>query len=451
MMDDNFFDNVNKTWKRGVDSLLPRPDELSDLSIPNLGETTVPSNLNLDPDVYVDDDQKILVYSNASIVNEYIRAGKEMPMFEVAGPRKDLYFDPKTINCGVVTCGGLCPGLNDVIRTIVLSLVWQYGVKKVYGFRFGYKGLSKDNYVDPMELTPDTVDGIQNSGGTILGSSRGPQDPEDMVDTLFKYDIKILFVIGGDGTFRGVRDIVDVINQRGLKISVIAVPKTIDNDIYCSERTFGFNTAIEEARKSIYIAHEEAKAAWNGIGFVKLMGRDSGFIAANATLANSDVNFCFIPEAPLVLEGEDGFLAKLKRRLAHRHHAVVVVAEGAGQDLIKGDDQVKDASGNVIYDDIGLFLKARICSYLKEQKMDYILKYIIPSYTIRSCPANADDSVFCIMLGKEAVHAGMAGKTDMFIGYWNHSFTHVPLKTVVGKRKYINTKGSLWQKILEIM
>jgi 6-phosphofructokinase 1 len=450
-MDQSIFENLNKTWKRGVDSLLPRPDELEDLSIPSLGEATVPSVLDLDPDVYVDNDQRILVYSHAMIVREYLKTGKDMPMFEVAGPRQKMYFNPSEINCGIVTCGGLCPGLNDVIRTVVLSLVWQYGVKKVLGFRYGFKGLSPHNYAEPFELTPESVDGIQNSGGTILGSSRGPQDPKDMVDTLEKYQIKILFTIGGDGTFRGARDIVDEIKRRDLKISVIAIPKTIDNDIYCSERTFGFNTAIEEARKSIYIAHEEAKAAWNGIGLVKLMGRDSGFITAYATLANSDVNFCFIPEAPFALEGEEGFLKVLERRLQRRHHAVIVVAEGAGQDLIQKEHERTDRSGNVMHDDIGLYLKDQICSYFQEQNMDMVLKYINPSYTIRSCPANADDSVFCIMLGKEAVHAGMAGKTDMFVGYWNHSFTHVPLKAVHGKRKYINIKGSLWQKILEIM
>jgi len=450
-MEKDFLQTISNMRHAGIDFEIPSPQELKDLSIPAVGEATFPTNLEIDSDAYVDDTQRILAYSNANIVNEFIRQGKALPSFEVAGPRKKLFFNPKEVTCGVVTCGGLCPGLNDVIRTIVLSLAWQYKVKKILGFRFGYQGLSSNSYLDPMELTPEVVDGIQNSGGTILGSSRGPQKEADMVDTLVNHNISILFVIGGDGTFRGARDIIEEIKKRNLKISVIAIPKTIDNDIYCSERTFGFNTAIEEARKSIYVAHEEAKAAWNGIGFVKLMGRDSGFIAAHATLANSDVNFCFIPEVPFELEGENGFLEKLKKRLERRHHAVIVISEGSGQNLIKREQQKKDLSGNVIYEDIGLFLKNKISSYLKEQKMEHTLKYIVPSYTIRSCPANADDSVFCIMLGKEAVHAAMAGKTDMFVGYWKHTFTYVPLSVAVGKRKYINTQGSLWQTIVEIM
>ncbi len=446
----DFFENVNSPWNPGMDSALPRPEEVEDLTIPSLGERTYSCPLNLDPDVYIDDSQKTLVYSSATIVDQYIKANRPLPAFELAGARKDLYFNPSEITCGIVTCGGLCPGLNDVIRTVVLSLVWQYKVKRVLGYMYGYEGLSPSARLKPMEMTPERVDGIQNSGGTILGSSRGQQDEKEMVDTLVRDNISILFTIGGDGTFKGALAISDEIKRRGLKISVIAIPKTIDNDIYCSERTFGFNTAIEKARNAIYIAHEEAKAAWNGIGFVKLMGRDSGFIAAHATLANSDVNFCFIPEAPFTLEGEKGFLPTLKKRLEKRHHAVIVVAEGAGQDLIAGQGE-KDASGNIIHKDIGEYLRDNINTYLNAQGVEFILKYIVPSYTIRSCPANADDSVFCIMLGKEAVHAGMTGKTDMFVGYWNHSFTHVPLRTVVGKRKYINTKGSLWQKIIEIL
>lgn len=449
-MSEDFLKNLNLIANHGLDAALPKPSEVEDLTIPSLGEAKYPSNLNLSPDVFIDDSQRTLVYSGTTIINEYIQANKPVPSFEIAGPRKNLYFNPGEITCGIVTCGGLCPGLNDVIRTVVLSLLWQYKVKKVLGFQFGYKGLTADPMLPPLEMTPELVAGIQNSGGTILGSSRGPQDAKEMVDTLVKYNISILFTIGGDGTFRGALDLSDEIKRRGLKISIIAIPKTIDNDIYCSERTFGFNTAIGEARKSIYIAHEEAKAAWNGIGLVKLMGRDSGFIAAHATLANSDVNFCFIPEVPFELEGPNGFLSVLEKRLERRHHAVIVLAEGAGQNLMQSTDQ-KDASGNVVYNDIGVFLGDRINAYLTEKNFDFILKYIVPSYTIRSCPSNADDSVFCLMLGKEAVHAGMAGKTDMFVGYWNHSFTHVPLRTVVGKRKYINTKGSLWQKIVEIL
>ena len=434
-----------------MDSKKPDIKEIQNLKIESLGKCEKPTTLIKSENHYISDDDKILVYAERKEACKFFGADQEPPMFESAGPRKSLYFDPCHMTAGIVTCGGLCPGLNDVIRTIVLSLKWQYGVKRVIGFRYGYEGLSSNARVQPMEMTPELVEGIQNQGGTILGSSRGPQDPKDMVDNLLKHDVKILFAIGGDGTFKGAHSIVKEIRDRKLDISVIGVPKTIDNDIYCSEKTFGVSTAVAKARESIYSAHEEAKAAWNGVGLVKLMGRDSGFIAVRATLSNSDVNFCFIPEYPFSLDGEGGFLALLKKRLSRRGHAVIVVAEGAGQNLISPNgDLKKDDSGNVLHSDIGIYLRDKIKKYLKEEDMEFSIKYIDPSYTIRSCPANAEDSIFCLMLAQNAVHAGMAGKADMVVGYWNHHFIHVPLKVALDKRKQIDIDGSLWQIVREI-
>ena len=428
----------------------PLPEELENTVVETLGEAKIPSPLHRGKNLYTDDSARVLAYSQCDINDKCRADGKEPPSFEIAGPREKIFFDPKEINCGIVTCGGLCPGINDVIRTITLSLIWQYGVKKVFGFRYGYNGLSENPNAKPIELTPEVVDEIQHEGGTILGSSRGPQDIGTMVDTLVKYKINILFAIGGDGTFLGVHNIAQEIKKRGLEISIIGIPKTIDNDIYCSEKTFGFSTAVGEARRSIYIAHEEAKAAFNGIGLVKLMGRDSGFISAYATLADSDVNFCLIPEVPLVLDGPCGFLRLLEERLNKKHHAVIVVAEGVGQDLIKTDSpKNKDASGNVRYQDIGVFIKQNIKEYLKAKNVETTIKYIDPSYIIRSCPANAEDSAFCILLGQNAVHAGMSGRTDMFAGYWNHHFTDVPLSLAITKKKHVDTNGVLWQTLLQ--
>jgi 6-phosphofructokinase 1 len=266
-----------------------------------------------------------------------------------------------------------------------------------------------------------------------------------MVDNLVKRDIGLLFVIGGDGTLHGASEMSKAVRRRNLKISIIGIPKTIDNDICGVERTFGFSTAVEAARIAINVAHEEAKGAWNGVGLVKLMGRDSGFIAAYATLANSDVNFCFIPEVPLVLDGEDGFFKSLEKRLDCKHHALVIVAEGVGQSLA---DQ-KDSSGNVTREDIGILLKSRIVEYFKSINKPLVLKYIDPSYTIRGCQANSFDSAFCLMLGQSAVHAGMAGKTNMIVGFWNRYFTNVPISLAVMERKKVNLQGDLWQTVVQ--
>jgi len=432
-----------------MDAYCLRSEELPDLSIEKLGEAMIESPLLQRRSRFIDDSEKILLYSHTEELKDYKNSGKEPPMLDVAGPRRKIFFDPEKLKCGVVTCGGLCPGLNDVVRTITLSCIWQYGVKQVLGFRYGYVGLSSNAPEPPVFLTPELVDEIHLKGGDILSSSRGPQDPEDIVDNLQRREIELLFVIGGDGTLKGACQIIKVIKKRGLRISVIGIPKTIDNDICGIERSFGFSTAVEASRSAILSAHAEAKGAWNGVGLVKLMGRESGFIAAYATLANSDVNFCFIPEAPLVLKGEDGFLRALERRLDRKHHAVIVVAEGVGETLENGKLPVTDASGNVMREDIGILLKDRITQYFKERGKPISLKYIDPSYMIRSLPADSNDSAFCLMLGQNAVHAGMSGRTDMVIGYWNQYFVHIPISLAILKRKKVDPNGHLWQMVLE--
>ncbi|HUV64556.1 MAG TPA: ATP-dependent 6-phosphofructokinase [Sedimentisphaerales bacterium] len=427
-----------------------RPDELPDLTIETLGPAREDSPLVPRGYRFIEDDERVLVYAHSASLKAFQNPASHVPMFECAGPRRKIFFDPVKLSCGIVTCGGLCPGLNDVIRTITLSLIGQYGVKNVFGFRYGYAGLSSKAPKPPLLLTPDLVSDIHLKGGDILSSSRGPQDVDEMVDTLQTMEIGVLFVLGGDGTLRGARRLAATIKKRGLHISVIGVPKTIDNDISGIEQSFGFSTAVEATRSAICSAHEEARGAWNGVGLVKLMGRDSGFIAAYATLANSDVNFCLIPEVPLVLDGENGFLRALEKRLDEKHHAVVVVAEGAGSELTQKNGVPKtDASGNILRGDIGLLLKERIAAYFKERAKPAALKYIDPSYMIRSLPADSNDSVFCVMLGQNAVHAALSGRTNMVVGYWNQYFVHVPTELTVLKRKKIDPAGSLWQTVLE--
>jgi 6-phosphofructokinase 1 len=393
---------------------------------------------------FVGDEDHILYHATLPEIEAFLKQGKKPPRFELAGPREKIYFDPSKLKCGIVTCGGLCPGLNDVIRAIVLGLYHHYGVKTVFGYPFGYEGLTYRHGHTPIELTPEMVEDIHMKGGTILGSSRGPQDISEMVDTLERMNVGILFTIGGDGTLRGAQSISEEIGRRGLKISVIGIPKTIDNDISYVDVSFGFETAVSESRTAIFSAHTEAISARNGIGLVKLMGRESGFIAAYAALANNDVNFCLVPEVPFTLEG---FLGALKTRLENSRHAVIVVGEGAGQDLVSGTGQ-KDESGNIRFEDIGLFLKSRINAYFKEVGMKVELKYIDPSYTIRSLPANSRDSAFCLLLGHYAVHAGMAGRTNMVVGYWKDQFTHVPIPLAVSERKHIDPEAWLWSNVL---
>ena len=386
----------------------------------------------------------VLYHSDIREIRKFIALGKEPPQFEEAGPREKIFFDPARLACGIVTCGGLCPGLNNVIRAVVLSLHHHYGVNKIYGFPYGYEGLSSRFGHKPVELTPEAVVNIDEMGGTILGSSRGNQDISEMVDTIEKMNIGILFTIGGDGTQRGALAINEEARRRGIRLSVIGIPKTIDNDISYIQKTFGFETAVSEATHVTRAVHSEAEGARNGIGLVKLMGRDSGFIAAYAALVDGQVNFCLVPEVPFTL---DGFLKALRERLEKRKHAVIVVAEGAGQDLMKttGD---RDASGNILHSDIGIFLRDVIKDHFKKTGMEITLKYIDPSYTIRSVPANPHDSALCVLFGHNAVHAGMAGRTGIIIGFWNQRFTHVPIPLAVAERKKIDPEGWVWRSVL---
>ena len=413
-----------------------------DFTIDRLGECRFPSPMS--GVRFTRDDERVLYHARLEALREWINKGTDPPAMEVAGPREKLFFDPSKIACGIVTCGGLCPGLNDVTRSIVLSLYHHYGVKKVHGFRFGYEGLVHRYGHKPLELMPDTVNRINELGGTILGSSRGPQDPAEMAKTLADLKVGILFAIGGDGTLRGAQKIAEEAGRQGFALSVIGIPKTIDNDVSYVQKTFGFETAVTEARRATYAANTEAEAARNGVGLVKLMGRDSGFIAAYSALTDSQVNFCLVPEVPFTLER---LLTELKQRLEGRGHAVIVVAEGAGQELFEATGE-RDASGNVKYGDIGVLLRDRIKEYFKRTGMEISLKYIDPSYMIRSQQANPHDSAFCLLLGHNAVHAGMAGRTGMIVGFWNHQFTHVPAQLAVMQRRKIDPEGWLWSSVL---
>ncbi|NOY69488.1 MAG: ATP-dependent 6-phosphofructokinase [Deltaproteobacteria bacterium] len=416
-------------------------DKKNDLETRRLGVPRIPSPMT---GRFIDESDHVVLDANPKHLESFFKEGKKPPMFEIAGPRGKIFFDPSKLKCGIVTCGGLCPGLNDVIRAIVMGLFYHYGVKIVFGFPYGFEGLAHKYAHEPVEFTPEMVKDIHQMGGTVLGSSRGPQDVSGMVDTLERMSIGILFTIGGDGTLNAAHAIAEEISRRNLKIGVIGVPKTIDNDISFTDMSFGFVTAVSEARTAIYSAHTEAQGARNGIGLVKLMGRESGFIAAFASISNGDVNFCLIPEMRFTMEA---FLKSLQERLESRRHAVVVVGEGAGQDLIEATGD-RDESGNIRFADIGLFLKERIQSYFKKNGMDVTLKYIDPSYTIRSMPANPYDSGFCLLLGHHAVHAGMAGKTDMVVSHWYNEFTHVPIPLAISKRKRIHPKSRLWSNVL---
>ncbi|MEO5730405.1 MAG: ATP-dependent 6-phosphofructokinase [Byssovorax sp.] len=426
----------------------------ADLDVLSLGERRFPSPLSLST---VRDDQIPDYVPDGARVTLTVETTTDAPvtpplLFEKAGPRQAIYFEPSNTRAAIVTCGGLCPGINNVIRSMVLELHHRYQVKEVLGFRYGFEGLCPEEGLAPLVLGPKEVRSIHTMGGSFLGLSRGKQDPVRMVDTLEQRGIDVLFTIGGDGTLRGAHAIHEEIARRGGRIAVIGVPKTIDNDIAFVDKTFGYDSAVEVARDAVDAGHTEAIGARNGISVVKLMGRDSGFIAAAATLASLDVNFCLVPEVRFDLEGDVGLFAALRQRLAERAHAVIVVAEGCGASLLR-EEAERDASGNIRYAsaaaDIGPVLRDAIAAHFAEHWPRVSVKYIDPSYMIRSVAANASDSIFCDSLARHAVHAGMAGKTDLVIGRWHRLFTHVPLNVATSQKKCIDPDGDLWLAVTE--
>lgn len=367
--------------------------------------------------------------------------------FELAGPRHGLFFDPTKTSAAVVTCGGLCPGINNIIRSLVQELMLNYGLTRVLGIRYGYQGLNPSEGRPPLELTYEVVEDIHHKGGTILGTSRGPHEPEVMIDFLESQGVNILFCIGGDGTQRGAHEIAEEALRRKLNLAVVGIPKTIDNDIKFCFRTFGFETAVQEAETVIDRAHVEAKSVFNGVGLVKLMGRHAGFITAAAVAASGEANFCLVPEQRVKLHGEDGFLAALERRLAAKEHAVVVVAEGAGQDWLAESPTGHDASGNKILGDVGPHLAEEINKHFKNRQIPVSVKYFDPSYHIRSVPANAGDSLLCERLARAAAHAGMAGKTDVLVGLWHNHLVHVPLAISSDAKREMSLESELWASV----
>ncbi len=434
------------------------PYEPLETGIPSLGEAKVLSPIRdytmvtrdgrVIEKSFVQEEDKVLVYDDREYL-ENLKPGEQPLYFETAGPRPRIYFDPYKVHCAIVTCGGLCPGTNDVIRAIVLELYHLYNVRHIFGVRYGFQGFIPKYGHDLVDLTPDGVANIHTFGGTILGTSRGPQNTGEIVDALDRINIRILFLIGGDGTLRAASEICDEIARRELRISVIVIPKTIDNDIALVSRSFGFDTAVEVATNSIHAAHTEAVGSPNGIGLVKLMGRYSGFITANATLALREVNYVLIPEMDFDLEGDCGLLANLEWRLKERQHALILAAEGAGQKFFPKENLLRDPSGNIKPGDIGVFLQERIKEYFHGRSMEVNVKYIDPSYLIRSMPANYNDRIYCGFLGQNAVHAGMAGKTAMLLSRYHSHYVHIPIKAAVNKHKEVELDSALWRSVLE--
>ncbi|KAI7725755.1 hypothetical protein M8C21_011082 [Ambrosia artemisiifolia] len=327
--------------------------------------------------------------------------------FRRAGPRQKVYFKSDDVHACIVTCGGLCPGLNTVIREIVGSLHDMYGVTRIEGIEGGYRGFYSRNTIP---LTPKVVNGIHKRGGTIIGTSRGGYDNKKIVNSIEDRGINQVYIIGGDGTQKGASAIYEEVRRRGLNVAVVGIPKTIDNDIpVVIDQSFGFDTAVEEAQRAINAAHVEAESNENCIGLVKLMGRNSGFIAMHATLASRDVDCCLIPESSFYLEGPGGLFEYIEKRLKENGH---------------------------------------MGHFKKQTEMEINLKYIDPTYMIRAVPSNASDNVYCTLLAQSAVHGAMAGYTGFTVGPVHGRECYLPFYRITEKQNKVVITDRMWARLL---
>lgn len=400
---------------------------------------------------HVDMEYNNLISNDELVLVDVVRKpgmGGVSRAFHLAGPREELHFDPSTVNAAIVTCGGLCPGLNNVIRELVHSLTYLYGADRVYGITGGFHGFHSPEY-EPVLLTNEMVENIHHEGGTVLRSARGGFEMDKILSFLREREIDQLYVIGGDGTHRGAYAISQACVENGLNIAVAGIPKTIDNDVDYIDRSFGFATAVEAAQAGIRTAKTEAMCnVPNGIGIIKLMGRSAGFLAAFAALGSGDVDLVLVPEVPIVLDGPDGILPYLRRRVKEHKFAVVVVAEGAGEEILGVSEEV-DAGGNRARPKIGQFLRGEIEGYFRSHGETATIKYIDPSYTVRSVPANGADSLYCMQLAQNAVHGAMAGLTGFSVGLVNNRIVYLPIPQLVATSpRTMSPHGTTWERIV---
>uniref|UniRef100_A0A7S1RYX3 Phosphofructokinase domain-containing protein n=1 Tax=Alexandrium catenella TaxID=2925 RepID=A0A7S1RYX3_ALECA len=355
---------------------------------------------------------------------------------------KEIWWDPSEVRAAVVTCGGLCPGLNSIIREVTNTLWHQYDVRHIYGIQAGYNGLSNPEKHKPIQLSPDKVRDIHMKGGSILKAGRGGFNPEQICDRLERLGINMVFTVGGDGTQHASHLLYEEAKRRNLDISIVGLPKSIDNDILFFDKTFGFDSAVSTAADIMRNGWVEATSCDKGVGIVKLMGRDAGFVAMHAALASTIVDLVMIPEVNVKLED---VIEHIDSTLARKNFMLIAIAEGAGQEFVATGE--KDATGHTKYGDIGTFLRDEINAHLKKSGGRSF--YIDPSYIIRSCPIRPNDHIYCSRLARDAVHCAMRGYTGVCVGPIHNIIVIMPSELIASGKRRVKLTSSAWQSCVQ--
>ena len=420
-----------------------------DLAIARLGERTIDTPLRdllggREESVhYVTETDRVLLDDTLGVAKRR-SAGTpaELPAFNPGGPREKLYFEPSTVTAAIVTCGGLCPGLNNVVRALVLQLANAYGVKSILGFRNGYSGLTDTSA--PLALTPELVRDIHNRGGTILGTSRGGQEPAAMVDTLARHRVDMLFVIGGDGSLRGAQKIAAkpppaTAARRGGHPEDHRQRHSVDRPELRLPDRVRPRRRVDPRRAHRGRVHRRRRGTGQADGPAQRLHRLLCDTRQPRSRLRPDPRSLLparqLPALPAQARRSAGARSRGRRR-GRRAGAVPRSAE-------------TDASGNARLGDIGALLRERVTAHFAQHGTPLSLRYVDPGYAIRSVPANAFDAVYCARLAQAAVHAGMAGFTSMVVARWHGRFIHLPIALATATRNQVDPHGDLWMSVLE--
>jgi 6-phosphofructokinase 1 len=321
-------------------------------------------------------------------------------------------------NIAVLTSGGDSPGMNAALRAVVRTA--NYYNIECYGVREGYNGLIHDDF---LKMGPRSVKNIINQGGTILKSARSvefrtPEGRQKAYDNCVKHGVDALVCIGGDGTFTGAK----IFNEE-FGIRVIGVPGTIDNDIFGTDNTIGYDTALNTAMEAIDKIRDTA-TSHNRVFFVEVMGRDAGFIALNSGLATGALDI-LIPEKKDSME--DLFANFRKAEKTGKASSIVVVAEG-------------EKLGNIY----------ELSKQTKEEFPDYDIRVTILGHIQRGGSPSCADRVLASRLGYGAVVGLMEGKTNVMAGMRSNDMVYTPIEEAIKKHNEINKDLLLISEILAI-
>jgi ATP-dependent phosphofructokinase / diphosphate-dependent phosphofructokinase len=328
---------------------------------------------------------------------------------------------------GVLTGGGDCPGLNPTIRAIVRRAMEED--ISVVGVKNGWKGLID---TDVAELSLESVSGILPKGGTILGTSRtnpykNKGDVDKVKKNLASLKIDAVIAIGGDDTL----GVAWKLSEEGLKM--VGVPKTIDNDLSCTDFTFGFDTAVNIVMEAIDRLHTTAESH-HRIMVVEVMGRHAGWIATYAGIAGG-ADIVLIPE--VIVDMDEVCETIKKRHQRGKDFSLVVVAEGAKlkeHDLVV-KTQKKDAFGHVLLGGIGNIIGQEL-----EKRTGFETRVTVLGHIQRGGSPTAFDRVLATRFGVKAVELVLKGEFAKMVALKGNDIVSVPLKDAVGTLKTVDMR-----------